>query len=364
MLYASSSEAAYSWEYDPASSSASGEYSTLVTGMNNNDHTTRTLLISQKVNGTLLVSRGSTSNVDLLAAEESTGHSQIRAFDLRDVPSDGYDFNNDGIRLGWGLRNSVGVAEHPDTGGIYSVENSVDQLVRDGKDIHEDNPGEEMNFHGYLNGTEYAPQGSNYGYPYCFAAFEPNDIPMNSNLTVGSQFAIGTPNNTVNDTLCAERTPPRLTFQAHMAPLDIKFNNSGTEGWVTFHGSWDRSDPSGYKMSVIAFENGEPVAAADNNTSYMDIFSNQDNSRCPDNCFRPVGMAIDGQGRIFMSSDASGELYIITRDSTSNGTSSGSTSGSNSGGSTSSEGKSGASKVGSSGLVLALFFTLVVYVLM
>lgn len=23
-----------------------------------------------------------------------------------------------------------------------------------------------------------------------------------------------------------------------MAPLDIVFNNSGNDGWVTFHGSW------------------------------------------------------------------------------------------------------------------------------
>ena len=34
------------------------------------------------------------------------------------------------------------------------------------------------------------------------------------------------------------QTPPKLTFQAHMAPLDIAFNNSGNDGWVTFHGSW------------------------------------------------------------------------------------------------------------------------------
>ena len=270
--------------------------------------------------------------MDFLAAEESSGHSQIRAFNLLNVSDDGYDYNTDGLRLGWGLRNSVGIAEHPETGGIYSVENSVDQLVRDGKDIHEDNPGEEMNFHGYLNGTEYPPQGSNYGYPYCFAAWQPDEIPMNDNLTVGSQFAMGTPNNTVNDTLCTERTPPRLTFQAHMAPLDIKFNDSGNEAWVTFHGSWDRSAPSGYKLSVIPFQNGEPVAAADNNTSYTDILANQDNSNCPEQCLRPVGIAFDSQGRLFMSSDASGEIYVVAKEGTGSGTSGSTSTGSTSGG--------------------------------
>ena len=212
--------------------------------------------MSQKVNGTLLISRGSTSNIDPEAEMLSSGHSQIRAFNLLNITSDGYDFDTDGLRLGWGLRNSVGIAEHPTTGGIYSVENSVDQATRDGQDVHEDNPGEEMNFHGYLNGTEYPPQGSNYGYPYCFAAWAPSDLPMNSNLTTGSQFAIGNQNNTINDTYCAEQTPPRLTFQAHMAPLDIVFNNSGNDGWVTFHGSWY------VFVRLLCFNNSHSVGTA------------------------------------------------------------------------------------------------------
>lgn len=327
-LYASTAEAVYSWEYDPSGSTVSNTNRSLVTGMNTNDHTTRTLLMSQKVNGTLVVSRGSTSNVDPLAEQLSSGHSQIRAFNLNNITSKGYSFDTDGLRLGWGLRNSVGIAEHPSTGGVYSVENSVDQIMRDGKDIHQDNPGEEMNFHGYLNGTKYAPQGSNYGYPYCFAAWVPGVIPENGNLTVGSQFTMGTQNSTINDTYCAEQTPPRLTFQAHMAPLDIKFNNSGSEAWVTFHGSWDRSDPSGYKMSVVPFNSGEPVAAANNNTAYTDIFANMDNSKCPGNCFRPVGIAFDAMGRLFVSSDASGEIYMVTKDQASNGTFGGAATGS------------------------------------
>ena len=275
--------------------------------------------MSQKINGTLLISRGSTANVDPAAELLSSGHSQIKAFDLNNLPADGYTFNTDGVRLGWGLRNSVGVVEHPLTGGIYSVENSVDQLVRNGKDVHEDNPGEEMNFHGYLNGTEY-PQGSNYGYPYCFAAWNPDDIPDNSNISVGTQFAMGTKNSTINDAFCAERTPPRLTFQAHQAPLDIKFNNSGTEAWLSFHGSWDATNPVGYKVSVVPFENGEPVAAPDNNTAATDIFTNADNSKCPTNCFRPAGLTFDSQGRLFVSSDASGEIYVVVRSQTATST--------------------------------------------
>ncbi|KAL8949658.1 MAG: hypothetical protein Q9222_004259 [Ikaeria aurantiellina] len=325
-LYASTPEAAYSWSYDPAQSSVGDTNQTLVTNMTNDDHTTRTLLLSQKVDGMLLVSRGSTSNVDAEAEDLSSGHSQIKAFNINNVSDSGYDFNNDGLLLGWGLRNSVGVVEHPDTGGIYSVENSVDELMRLGKDVHQDNPGEEMNFHGYLNGTEYEPQGSNYGYPSCFSAWLPEDLPQNSDIEVGTQFAIGDQDNDINDAFCADHTPPRLTFQAHMAPIDIKFNNSATEAWVTFRGSWDRTDPVGYKLSVIPFANGEPVAAADNKTATTDIFTNSDNSRCPEKCFRPAGIAFDQQGRLFMSSDATGEIYVVVRDQSSQGTTGTSTS--------------------------------------
>ena len=70
---------------------------------------------------------------------------------------------------------------------------------------------------------------------------------------------------------------------------------------------------------VIPFANGEPVAAANNNTAATDIFANADNSVCPDNCFRPVGIAFDNQGRLFMSSDASGEIFVVVKDEASNG---------------------------------------------
>ena len=142
--------------------------------------------------------------------------------------------NADSISYSWGLRNSVGVAEHPETGGLYSVENSADDVARDGVDVHQNNPGEEMNFHGTLVGNTDLSQGSNHGYPECFAAWDPSALPDNSGLVIGSQFSL----NATSDDICAGRTAPRLTFQAHMAPLDVKFNSSGDQAWVTFHGSW------------------------------------------------------------------------------------------------------------------------------
>lgn len=99
-LFASDPTAAYSWVYNPMTGNAAHQ-TTLVTGMNTDDHTTRTLLVSEKAENTLLISRGSTSNIDALASNISTGHSQIKAFNLKQVPTNGYQFNTDGVRLGY-----------------------------------------------------------------------------------------------------------------------------------------------------------------------------------------------------------------------------------------------------------------------
>lgn len=41
--------------------------------------------------------------------------------------------------------------------------------------------------------------------------------------------------------------------------------------------------------------------------------SNPDETKCPGNCFRPVGMAWDKSGRLFVTSDTTGELYVLQK---------------------------------------------------
>jgi glucose/arabinose dehydrogenase len=246
ILYASSAEAVFAWSYDAESGSVTGQPRTVIANMSNSDLVTRTLLTSEKAPGTLIVSRGS-GEADTAQTEVVTnGLSQIRAFDLTNLTDDAapYNFMNDGLVLGWGLRNSVGVAEHPRTGGIYTVENSADGVRRNGKDVHENNPGEELNFLGYLNGTAAANQGKNFGYPHCFAVWQVDEIPDNDGLVIGKQFAMQE-NTTLRDETCAEDyVPPRLTFPAHYAPIDIKFSGSGDTAYVTFRGSCKFTFPS------------------------------------------------------------------------------------------------------------------------
>ncbi|KAH7369649.1 soluble quino protein glucose/sorbosone dehydrogenase [Rhexocercosporidium sp. MPI-PUGE-AT-0058] len=319
-LYASTADVVYAWDYDPASPSLGGKRRIVVNGMDSGGHTSRTLMMSQRQPGILVVSRGSDGNVDIETADVTSGRSQLKAFDLntRTAESGPLDYASQGILLGWGLRNSVGVAEEPTEGGIYSVENSVDEIERAGVDIHQDNPGEEMNYHGFLNGSK-ENQGGNHGYPYCFALWD-TAVPNNDSLSVGSQFSMDQ-TTTSNDTFCRDdRIAPRLTFQAHMAPLDMKFLPNGTQAFISFHGSWDRSAPVGYKVSSIDFASGSPVAAADSRTAATDIMSNPDLSACPENCFRPVGLAMDGQGRMFMSSDATNEIWVLAKGSSGSST--------------------------------------------
>ncbi|RSL48735.1 hypothetical protein CEP51_015589 [Fusarium floridanum] len=321
-LYASTDDEVYSWSYDPSTVRLSeSSERTLVTNMTNSGHTSRTLLLSEKHPGVLVVSRGSQGNDDVEAEDRSTGHSQLRAFNVSALgeKSKPYDYL-DGDLLGWGLRNSVGVAEHPETGGVYSVENSVDNLSRKGRDIHKDNPAEELNFHGFLNGSR-EDQGGNYGYPLCYTIWSTKDFPSLGDLETGDQFPADRKagQSTPSDDECnTEYVPPVLAFQAHTAPLDIKFDGNGTKAYISFHGSWNRDEPVGYEISSVAFKDGRPTSPSNSKNATTTIIGNPDLSNCPDDCFRPVGLAWDSEGRLWFSSDSTGEIFVLAQDGSDN----------------------------------------------
>ncbi|KAH8709445.1 L-sorbosone dehydrogenase [Beauveria bassiana] len=341
-LYASSADKVYEWTYDSKTVTLGDANRTIVTNMSNSDHTTRTLLLSRKKPGILLVSRGSQSNEDSNAEDLDSGHSQIRSFDLSQLGSGSGSGSSsssssvtpyaylDGHVIGWGLRNSVGVAEDPSSGGLWSVENSVDQLHRKGRDIHQDNPAEELNYHGTVgqdddggggnNSNNNKTQGGNYGYPVCYAIWSPANFPDLGALTTASQFPDDDAPGNVTDAACNDDyVAPRLAFQAHTAPLDIKFDADGAYAYVSFHGSWNREAPVGYRIARVAFKDGQPAAARDSMDAAVDVLATKDLSNCPDRCFRPVSLAWDDKGRLWFSSDSTGEIFVMQHDGSSSG---------------------------------------------
>ncbi|KAM3520685.1 hypothetical protein NHJ13051_006721 [Beauveria bassiana] len=340
-LYASSADKVYEWTYDSKTVTLGDANRTIVTNMSNSDHTTRTLLLSRKKPGILLVSRGSQSNEDSNAEDLDSGHSQIRSFDLSQLGSGSGSSSSssvtpyaylDGHVIGWGLRNSVGVAEDPSSGGLWSVENSVDQLHRKGRDIHQDNPAEELNYHGTVgqdndgggggggNNSNNKTQGGNYGYPVCYAIWSPANFPDLGALTTASQFPDDDAPGNVTDAACNDDyVAPRLAFQAHTAPLDIKFDADGAYAYISFHGSWNREAPVGYRIARVAFKDGQPAAPRDSMDAAVDVLATKDLSNCPDKCFRPVGLAWDAKGRLWFSSDSTGEIFVMQHDGSSAG---------------------------------------------
>jgi glucose/arabinose dehydrogenase len=72
----------------------------------------------------------------------------------------------------------------------------------------------------------------------------------------------------VTDAWCQNTTnvvPPAFAMPAHVAPLDILFyeasdwNINGGDAFVSWHGSWDRDTPQGYKVVHIEFNQGVPL---------------------------------------------------------------------------------------------------------
>ncbi|KAG9086431.1 hypothetical protein FS749_003655 [Ceratobasidium sp. UAMH 11750] len=340
-LYASSAENVFRWEYNPATATVIGSPLTIVWNMTNvgapsGDHITRTLLLEPPVGGvskSLIVSRGSAGNADDAAADVAAGTAQIRQFPLDGIPaSKGWAWHQ-GKVLGWGNRNAVGIALSKDGSDIWEVENSSDNLQWRGVDVHQDNPAEELN-RIPLKQTDTIPIAQKYyGYPSCFTVWDNSTVPNNPSgprftFNTGEQFSVRNPPTSSTDAWCADpknNVRPALSFQAHSAPLDIVFydsakgsSNQGLTKWngdafVSFHGSWNRQPPTGYKVVRIPWAaNGSgPAAVPSSKTGYETVVGAPDPSKCPNQCVRPVGVVFDQYGRMIVSSDATGEVFIV-----------------------------------------------------
>jgi glucose/arabinose dehydrogenase len=91
--------------------------------------------------------------------------------------------------------------------------------------------------------------------------------------------------------------------------------------YITIHGSWNRSPSVGYKIIEVPFAKGAsgfgPKAALNSTQAWTDIFWNPDVDHCSTTqCFRPVSIAQDRYGRMYITSDsgAEGEMIILGKE--------------------------------------------------
>jgi len=175
-----------------------------------------------------------------------------------------------------GIRNTVGFDWHPQTGELFFTDNGRDLL---GDDI----PPEELNS---------APKaGLHFGYPFCHGG----DL---ADPEFGKQAR------------CAQFTPPAWKFPAHVAPLGIRFYRGkqfppAYQGqlFVAQHGSWNRSVPQGYRVALVKFKDGRPVAD--------EVFAEGWLQPGGKVLGRPVDILELADGSLLVSDDLNGAVYRI-----------------------------------------------------
>jgi glucose/arabinose dehydrogenase len=234
-------------------------------------HFTRTLLFLPKPHDDqLLISVGSSCNV---CSENDWRRAKILI-----VSAEG---GAPGV-FASGLRNAVFMATHPRTKRVWVTEM--------GRDLLGDNlPPDEINI---------IDQGRNYGWPFCFG----KNVHDDDFDEKGTHF-------------CREpdAAPSHIDIPAHSAPLGLAFFPE--EGWpkefhndllVSYHGSWNRSVPTGYKIVRYRLDNeGRYQEVKD----FMSGWLREDGIALG----RPVDIMIRPEGAIFVSDDKAGVIYRISR---------------------------------------------------
>jgi glucose/arabinose dehydrogenase len=180
-----------------------------------------------------------------------------------------------------GIRNPVGIVAYPGTDDMYATVNERDGL---GDGLVPD----------YFTRIQ---KGDFFGWPYAYIG--PNPAP-----DYGSK----------RPDLVAKTKVPDLLFQSHSAPLGIVFYEGSQfpaefkgDAFVSLHGSWNSSKPTGYKVVRIKFAAGRPVGGYDN---FVTGF--WDGSTSPAQVWgRPVGLAVAKDGSLLIADDTDKVIWRV-----------------------------------------------------
>jgi glucose/arabinose dehydrogenase len=178
-----------------------------------------------------------------------------------------------------GVRNSVGFSWHPVTRQFWFTENGRDMM---GDDI----PADELNT---------APDaGLHFGFPYC-----------HQGNTLDPEFG--------KNKNCKDFVAPVQLLGPHVAALGMRFYTGDQFGpdynnqvFIAEHGSWNRSKPVGYRVSLVKTD------SLGKSTGYA-VFA--EGWLQPDGKVlgRPVDVQQMPDGSLLISDDYSGVIYRITR---------------------------------------------------
>lgn len=249
----------YKWDEKTKKASAEKKLLDLPRG---GRHSTRTIAFNKQ--GQMFVSIGSTCDV---CREEHPFIATVIVSDSEGANPRAY---------AKGLRNAVFIINKPDTNELWGTEM--------GRDFLGDNlPPDEVNI---------IRDGGNYGWPDCYGNKVP-DRRFNSKASCGSTLA------------------PAYNIPAHSAPLGLLFVNSRQfpdefdgDLLVAYHGSWNRSTPTGYKVVRLEMDGDKVVKQHDFITGF--ISGSQAIGR-------PVDMDFDREGSLYLSDDKAGAIYKIVR---------------------------------------------------
>lgn len=217
----------------------------------------------------LLVSVGSASN-DQEGGNDETGRADILEFD-----PDGSAMR----RFASGIRNPVGLAIHPATGDLWTAVNERDGL---GDNLPPD----------YVTRVR---DGGFYGWPWYYIGDHRDPRHRGEHPELAEGIVV-----------------PDVLIQPHSAPLQLAVY-TGTQFpaeyrgdlFVALHGSWNRSQRTGYKVVRIKLHNGEPVG------TYQDFLTGFVTAE-GGVWGRPVGVAVAADGSLLVSEDANGTVWRIS----------------------------------------------------
>lgn len=175
-----------------------------------------------------------------------------------------------------GVRNSVGFDWDPETKELWFTDNGRDWL---GDDL----PPDELN---------HAPvKGLHFGFPYRHGKEIPD--PKFGNRQRKEEFV-----------------SPASELGPHVASLGMRFY-TGTmfpesyrrQIFIAEHGSWNRSTPIGYRITLVRLENGRPMG--------YEVFAEGwlSDGRA---WGRPVDVLVMPDGALLVSDDKAGAIYRIT----------------------------------------------------